>query len=66
MSLIGQAVSGKKMFENYGHIHVICPRAGADNTMGSIFSFTHLFSQFSPLLQVFPIQTYMLPNFTLR
>ena len=25
----GQAVSEKKMFEHYGHIHVYSPRAGA-------------------------------------
>ena len=41
VALIDQAV--QKMFENGGHIQVYSPGAGA-------------VSQFSPLLQVFPIQ----------
>ena len=31
LALIGLAVSEKKMFEYYGHIHVYSPGAGADN-----------------------------------
>ena len=46
-------VSEKKMFENNGYIHVYSPDTGADNHMMSIFSLTVLFSQYSPLLQVF-------------
>ena len=54
MALIGQAVSKEKMFENNGYVHVYSPGAGADNPLGSFFfSFTVLFSQYSPLLQVF-------------
>ena len=41
--------------ENDINIHVYSPGSGADNPLGSISSaFTHLFSQFSSLLQVFP------------
>ena len=54
-ALIGQAVS-EKMFENNGHIQVYSPGTGADNPPGVIFSLTVLFSQHSPLLQVFPIK----------
>ena len=44
------------MFENGGHIQVYSPGAGADNPLGSNFfhNITVLFSQYSPLLQVFP------------
>ena len=49
----GQLVSEKEMFENNVYIHVYSPRTGADNPLGSIFSLTVLFSQYSPLLQVF-------------
>ena len=46
------------MFENNGYLHVYSPRAGTDNPRGSnfegqFFSFTVLFSQYSPLLQDF-------------
>ena len=41
------------MFENNGYVHVYSPEAGADNPLRSIFSLTVLFSQSSPLLQVF-------------
>ena len=45
----------KKSFENIGHIHVYNPGAGADNPHWvNYFSLTHLFSQFSPLMQVLP------------
>ena len=55
MALIGLAVSVEKMFENGGHIQVYSPGAGADNPPGvKFFSLTVLFSQYSPLLQVFP------------
>ena len=33
--LIGQAVSGKKMFHHYENIHVYSPGAGADNPPGA-------------------------------
>ena len=36
-NLIGRAISGKKMFENNGHIHVYSPGTGADNSLRSIF-----------------------------
>ena len=40
--------------ENNGHIHVSSLETGADNSLGYfLFSPTQLFSQFSPLLQVF-------------
>ena len=40
--------------ENNGYIHVYSPVTGADNPLGSnYFSLTVLFSQYSPLLQVF-------------
>ena len=35
--LIGQAVSEEKMFENNGHMHVLSPGAGADNSLGYFF-----------------------------
>ena len=35
MSLIGQAVSQKKMFENNGHVHVYSPGEVPDNPVGS-------------------------------
>ena len=43
------------MFENNGYEHVYRPGAGAgaDNPLRSLFSLTVLFSQSSPLLQVF-------------
>ena len=50
LALIGQAVLEKKIFENGCHIHEYSPGAVADNPLGSFFSLTHLFSQFSPLL----------------
>ena len=53
LGLIGQAVSEKKMFENNGYVHVYSPGAGTDNPLGSFFSLTVLFSQYSPLLQDF-------------
>ena len=31
LTLIGQAVSEKRVFENNGHIHVYSPGSGADN-----------------------------------
>ena len=34
-ALIGLAVSEKKMFEYYGHIHVYSPGTGADNPPGA-------------------------------
>ena len=37
MDSIGQAVSDEKIFEHYGHLHVLCPEVGADEPMGSIF-----------------------------
>ena len=43
--------------ENNGHIHVYSPGAGAGADPGvNHFSLKHLFSQFSPLLQVFHIK----------
>ena len=45
-----------KMFENNGYIHVYSTGAGADNPGGKLFSLILLFSQYSPLLQVFPIK----------
>ena len=56
MALICQAVLEKKIFENGGHIHVHSHGAGADNPWGQFFSLKNLFSQLSPLLQVFPIK----------
>ena len=53
MGLIDQAVSEEIMFENNGYVHVYSPGAGAENPLGSIFSLTVLFSQYSPLLQDF-------------
>ena len=54
MALIGQAVSEKKMFDDNGYVHVYSPGTGADNPPGvKFFSLTVLFSQSSPLLQVF-------------
>ena len=47
------------MFENHGHIHVFAPGQGQTTPplpRGNFFSLRQLFSQFSPLLQVFPIQ----------
>ena len=44
----------EELFENAGHIHVYSPGAGADNPLGSFFSLSVFFSQFSPLLQLFP------------
>ena len=35
LALIGQAVSGEKMFHYYGNIHVYSPGAGADNPPGA-------------------------------
>ena len=35
--LVGQAVSEKKMFEYYGHIHVYSSGTGADNPLGQFF-----------------------------
>ena len=62
----GQAILEEKSFENVGHIHVYIPGAGAHQPSGvNYFSLTHKFSQFSPLLQVLPIQTFMRPNLTL-
>ena len=68
-TLIGQLVS--EMFENNGLIRIcIQPMTGADKPRRSFFSLIVLFSQYSPLLQVFsplndfktvfPIQTYNL------
>ena len=37
LSLIGQAVSGKAMFEYNGHAHVYSPVAGANNPLGAKF-----------------------------
>ena len=51
--LTGQVVSEETMFENNGYVHVYSPGAGADNPLVSFFSLTVLFSQYSPLLQVF-------------
>ena len=36
-----QAVSEKKMFEYYDHIHVYSPRAGADNPMSPKYFHKH-------------------------
>ena len=38
---------------NNGYIYVYNPGVGADNPLGSFVLFTVLFSQYSPLLQVF-------------
>ena len=35
------AVSEKKMFEYYGHIHVYSPGAGADNPLGPKYFHKH-------------------------
>ena len=53
LALIGQLVSEKNMFENHGYIHIYSPGTGAENPLRSFFSLTVLFSQYSPLLQVF-------------
>ena len=49
----GLVVLQKKIFKNNGHIHVYSPEVGTD---GDKKSLTKLFSQFSLLLQVFPIK----------
>ena len=46
--LVGQTVSEKKIFENYGNIHVYCSQVGADLSMGSIFQ-THKSSVHLPI-----------------
>ena len=54
---LAKRVLDRKIFENGLHIHVYSPGAGADNPLVStFFSLTQLFSQLSPLLQVFPIK----------
>ena len=64
MALTGQAVSEKKLFEYYGHIHVYSPREGADNPLGQKYfhkhtctSSVHLLtpSKFSAIEWHFPI-----------
>ena len=75
LALIGQGVSEKKRFEN-GHVHVYSPRGRGRQPPGVNYLSLHkLFSQFSTLLQVFPIikdfvtvftiETYSRPNLTL-
>ena len=54
-ALIGQAAN-EEMFGNNIHIHVHCPGVVEDNPPGVIFSLPLLFSQYSPLLQIFPIK----------
>ena len=49
----GQAVSEKKMFNIMAIYNVYSLGTGTDNPLGSFFSLTVLFSQYSPLLQVF-------------
>ena len=51
-ALIDQLVS-EKMFENNGYIHVYSPVTWADNPLRVFVSLTVLFSQYSPLLQIF-------------
>ena len=53
MALISQVVSEEKMFEKHCYVNEISPGAGTDNPLGSNFVQTVLFSQCSPLLQVF-------------
>ena len=57
LTLIGQAVSEKKVFENNVHIRVVYIASGQGQTTpypwGQMFSFTVLFSQFSHSLNVF-------------
>ena len=48
-SLIGQAVSEKKMFEYYGQIHVYSPGAGADNPLQTKFFHKHKYSVYLPI-----------------
>ena len=55
-ALIGQAISEKNTFENNGYIHVYSPGAGQTTPWSICFLITQLFSQFSPLLQVFQIK----------
>ena len=42
------------MFENNGHIHVFSPRVG-DLLEDNLLQLAQLFSQYSPLLQAFPV-----------
>ena len=66
LALIGLAVSEKKMFQYYGHIHVYSPGAGADNppmaqniflniNLMSICSFLASFLPFNYIFLFFPI-----------
>ena len=62
LALIGLAVSEKKMFQYYGHIHVFSPGAGADNPLGPKYFLKHKFSvhllissKFSAIQLHFPI-----------
>ena len=69
------AVSEKKMFQYYGHIHVYSPEAGADNTWAkniflninslSICSFLASFLPFNYIFLFFPIPMHGRPRLTL-
>ena len=69
LALIGQLVSEKMMFENYGYIHIYSPGTGADNPpeviyfinsiIQSILSFAASVPQLNHFITVFPIQTYI-------
>ena len=64
LALIGRAVSEKKIFEYYGHIHVSCPGVEADQPLGYNFfqnnkSSVHLAISFkfftsNDILTIFP------------
>ena len=41
LALIGRAVSRKKMFEYFGHIHLYSTGAGADNLLGPKYIHEH-------------------------
>ena len=68
LSLIDQAVSVEKMFENGGHIYVYSPGQGQTTPWGqivfinsiiqSMVSFAASFPPLNDFVTVFPIQTY--------
>ena len=53
LAFICQAVSGGKIFEYYGNIHIYCPGVGADEPLGSIFLESLIFSPTAHFLQDF-------------